>query len=140
MICSTTLFSDSMCWTFTRRDDVDPRGEELVDILPALGVARARGVGVGQFVDEGDIGMPRLDRVDIEFAQCDIAVTQGAEGDDGQAVRLSRGGCTPMGLEDADDDVPPVRAEAASFLEHLVGLADARGGAEEHPHPTPPRA
>ena len=96
--------------------------------------------GRGQLVDQGDLGMPRLDGVDIEFAQCDIAVTQVAQRHHWQAYRLSRGGCTPMGLEDADDDIPPVRPEAASFLEHLVGLAHARGGAEEHPHPTPPRA
>ena len=37
-------------------DDVDARVEELVDVLPPLGVARARDVGVRQLVDEATCG------------------------------------------------------------------------------------
>src|SRR5574340_342426 len=39
-----------------RRVDVDPGGQELLHVLPALLVARAGGVGVGELVDQGDLG------------------------------------------------------------------------------------
>ena len=44
-------------------DDVDPGVEQDVDVLPALGARRTRGVGVGKLVDQGDRGMAREDGV-----------------------------------------------------------------------------
>ena len=59
---------------FTVRDDVDPGVEQVFDVLVALGVARARGVGVGELVDQAD-GRPACqDRVDVHLAERDAAV------------------------------------------------------------------
>ncbi len=42
-----------------------------------------------------------------------------------------------MRLDEGHDDVVALDAEAPALLEHGVGLADAGGGAEEHPKPPP---
>ena len=39
-----------------RGPDVYAGSEQLVDILPALGVAQARGVGVGELIDQQQCG------------------------------------------------------------------------------------
>jgi len=41
-----------------RRVDVDPRRQEIVDILPAFGVRGPLGVGVGELVDEENLRTP----------------------------------------------------------------------------------
>ncbi len=50
-----------------RGDDGDAGVEQLLDVLPALGVLAARGVGVGEFVDQHDLRVaapaPRRRRV-----------------------------------------------------------------------------
>ena len=49
--------------------DVDAGGQQLLHILPALLVARAGGVGVGQFVHQGDLRLAGQDRVEIHLRQ-----------------------------------------------------------------------
>ena len=57
-----------------RRPDVDAGGEQLLDILPALRMPRAFGVGVGQLVDQDQLRLPRQRGVEIEFAQRHAAI------------------------------------------------------------------
>ena len=40
-----------------------------------------------------------------------------------------------MGLDDADDDIVAVSLSRARRLQHRIGLADARRGADENPQP-----
>src|SRR5204863_8438920 len=46
-------------------DHVDAGLEQLVDVLPALGVTAAGNVAVGQLVDEDDLGAAGQDGVDV---------------------------------------------------------------------------
>jgi hypothetical protein len=51
-------------------DDADARAENLQDILPAFFVPPgARHVGVGQLVDQGDLGPSAQDRVEVHLLQ-----------------------------------------------------------------------
>ncbi len=64
-----------------RRDHVDARVEQLLDVLPALLVARARHVRVRELVDERDLRLPREDRVDVHLLERRVAVLDAAPRD-----------------------------------------------------------
>ena len=55
-------------------DDIDPGLEDLLDVLPALLVARARDVGVGELVDQGHGRMAGDDRVGVHLLDSNTAV------------------------------------------------------------------
>ena len=58
----------SRCWTLTVVD-VDSRRQQLLDVLPALGVAAAGNVAVGQFVDQGQRRRVGEETVEVHFLQ-----------------------------------------------------------------------
>ena len=49
------------------REDVDPGVEQLLDVLPALGVARAFGIRVRELVHQQQLRMPFQRGVDVEL-------------------------------------------------------------------------
>ena len=53
-------------------------------------------------------------------------------GNDLEALEQRLGLLPAMGLDDADDDVVAVLLAGARGLQHFVGLADARCGADEN--------
>ena len=57
-----------------RREDVDARVEQLLDVLPALQVPRARGVRVRELVDEDELRLPRERGVEVELFELDPPV------------------------------------------------------------------
>ena len=52
-----------------RGDHVHPGVEQVFDVLPALGVTTARHVGVGEFVDEHDLGRPGEDGLEVHLVE-----------------------------------------------------------------------
>ena len=52
-----------------RRVDVDAGGEQLLDVLVALGMAAARRVGVGQLVDQHQARPAREDGVEVHLLE-----------------------------------------------------------------------
>jgi hypothetical protein len=113
-----------------RRPHLDARGQQLLHVLPALGVARSRGVGVGQFVDQQHGGPAREGGVEVELGERAAAVGQLAQR---QRVepREQRGGfAAAMRLDHADEHVAPRCALALGGAQHCPGLADAGAGAE----------
>ena len=69
VICSTTSLRLSRCWMLTVLSTLMPGGEDVLDVLPALLVARAGRVGVRQLVHDDHVGMPGEHRVDVELGQ-----------------------------------------------------------------------
>ena len=120
-----------------RRDDIDPGVQQFLDILPALFVTRPGRVGVGQLVDQGDVGIAGEYPVEVHLGQLDAAMYDEVAGDDLQPLSHGRGGCPAVGLDDGDDDVGPTLAQVLALVEHGVGLADARCRAEQHPQSSP---
>src|SRR5208337_5412471 len=51
-----------------RRPHVDAGGEQLLDVLPALGMAAFGSVGVSELVDDDQLGPARERRIDVELA------------------------------------------------------------------------
>ena len=87
------------------RDDVDAGVEQLVDVLPALGVAAARRVGVGQLVDQRHRRLAGEHGVEVHLLERGAAVLHRAPRDDREVAELARGARPAVGLDVADDHV-----------------------------------
>ena len=85
-------------------DDVDAGGEELVDVLVALGVARARRVGVGELVDETSSGR-RARMASTSISSTSRRGARPSAGHHLEAGELLRGVDASMGLGEPDDHV-----------------------------------
>ena len=115
-----------------RRPDVDARVEQFFDILPALGMAAVGRVGVGELVDDDQLGPAAQRAVEIELLDLAALPAHDAARQDFETVRQRFGLGARMGLDQADDDVDALLAQQLRALQHGVGLADAGRGAEEH--------
>ena len=118
-----------------RRPDTDARVKEFLDVLPALGMAAVRCVGVGEFVDDDQLGLARQRPIQIEFLDrasvvFDLMPRQDFEPLDERA-RLD----AAMSLHEPDDDIDPFVFQAPRVLQHGVGLADPGRSAEEDLQP-----
>ena len=116
-----------------RGPDIDAVIEQLEHILPALLVARARRVVVGELIDEQQGRRSRDGGVEIEFLQRRAPVIARAAGQGlGQGRELGLGLRAAMGLDAAEDDVDTMVAFASGGLQHRKGFADAGGVAKEN--------
>ncbi len=50
-------------------EDIDAGRQQFIHVLPALGMAHTRNIGMRQLVDQDEIGMAQQCRVQIEFTQ-----------------------------------------------------------------------
>ena len=106
-------------------------------VLPALGVRTTGNVRVGQFVDQGDVGAPGQDRLEIHVLGRQTAVDLAPAGDDIKATDGGSGLGPTVGLDQSDDDVGAALGSAAAFVEHGVRLADTGRGTEVDAQPAP---
>ena len=134
-----------------RGQHVDPGGEQLLDVLPALRVARARGVGVGELVDEHDLGRAGEHGVDVQLGQGDAAVHDRAAGQRLAGPRAGRRcGCgrgsrparrrRPCRVRRAGAPRRAWRRSCRPRARRRGGSAARRGHSCRHPAPPPPRA
>ena len=123
-----------------RGDDVDPLGQDVLDILVPFGVPAAGDIGVRQFVDEGDLGLPGEDGVEVHLLEDHAPVFLAASRDDVESLDQLRGFRPAVGLHQPDDDVDPLVFQAVPLQEHLVRLPDAGAVPEVYLQPAAPRA
>ncbi|CAM5241357.1 hypothetical protein SAURM35S_04792 [Streptomyces aurantiogriseus] len=109
-----------------RGDDVDAGGEEFLDVLPALGVARARDVRVGQFVDQGDLGAAGQDGVEVHLGEGAAPVVEVSAGYLFEAVQHHLGARPVVVLHEGHHTVRAALDAPVRLGQHRVGLADAR--------------
>ena len=114
-----------------RGPHVDAGGEQLLDVLPALGVAAAGDVAVGKLVDEQQPRLARQRLVDVELAEDLVDVDRGLARDHLEALDERLRLAPPVRLDEADDDVAALLLLGARCRQHGVGLADARSRARE---------
>ncbi len=122
-----------------RGPDVDPGGQQLLHVLPALGMARTWRVGVGVLVDQQQLRLARQRRVEVELHQRAAAILDRPARQDLEVRKPRLGLLAAMGLDHADQHLAAVLMPPMGLGEHLVGLADPRRHAEEHFEPTAPR-
>ena len=121
-----------------RGPDVDAGSQQLVDVLPALGMAAAGHIGVGVFVDQQQARPARERRVEVELLHDLIAVDDRLARQDVEAFDQLLGLAPAVRLDQAGHNVAPTRFLGAGGGEHGVGLADAGRGAEKNLQmPTP---
>ena len=118
-----------------RGPDVDAGGDQFLDVLPALGMAAFGRVGVGELVDDDQLGLALQRRVDVELLDGPAAIVDDPARQDLEALEQRAGLRAAVGLDQADDDVDALGLEAARAQQHRVGLADAGRGAEEDLQP-----
>ncbi len=95
-------------------DDRDARVEQLLDVLPALLVSRARRVRVRELVDERDLWAPGENGIDVHLLERRPAVLDSFARHDLEVADLLGGFRPAVRLDVADDDVLAV-AGAAPF-------------------------
>ena len=105
--------------------DVDTASQELFDVEVALGVAAADHIGMGELVDEGDLGTTGDDGIEIHLLEPLALVFEAAARDDFEALQQRFGLLAAVGFDHADDDVVAVFFSGVRLLQHLVGFADA---------------
>ena len=116
-----------------RRDHVDARVQDLVDVLVTLLVAHPRGVRVGELVDQRQFRRATDHRVGVHLLQLQGPVLRAQARHDLEPLRERRGLGPVVRLEVADHDVPAFGLRLPALLQHPVGLAYAGGHAEQDP-------
>ncbi len=118
-----------------RGPHVDARVEQLLDVLPALGMPAVQSIGVGELVDDDQLGLARQRRVEIEFLDRAPVVLSLAPRQDFEPVYERAGLGAAMSLHEPDDDIDAFVFQAPRVLQHGVGLADPGRGPEKDLQP-----
>ena len=115
--------------------DVDAVGQQFLDVEIALGMAAARRVGVGEFVDQGDLRTARDQRVEVHLLEHLVPVADPLARQHFEPLQQRLRLRPSMGLDDTDHDIGARLPPGMRALQHLVGLADAGGGADKDLQP-----
>lgn len=113
-----------------RGPHVDPGGEQVFDVLPALGVTRAGHVGMRELIDEDQRGLAGQRGVQVELGQGATAILDLARRQVLQALHQRGGLGAAVGLDQPDDHIDALGPRGLGGRQHRVRLADARRRAE----------
>ena len=111
--------------------NVDFVVEEEEHVVVTLGQAGAFDVGVGELIDERDLGHAGENGVDVHLGEWGAFVIDFAAGDLVELGGELGGAFAAVSFDDADDNVFATGAAADAFGQHGKGFADAGGIAEE---------
>ena len=123
-----------------RCEDIDPGSQDLLDVLVALRMPRTRRIGVRELIDQGEGRAPFEQGFEIHLGKAAALVVDVPPRQHLQTVqerlRLGPAVC----LDDGRDHVQAVAQSRMGRGQHLVGLTDPGGSAEEdlQPPPKPP--
>ena len=109
---------------------VDASGQQLLHVLPALGVAGTLHVGVREFIHQQDGGLAGQGCVQVKLGKAPAPVRHPLQGQRFQAVQQRRSLRTAMGFHHADQDVAPRAPFALGGTQHGPGLANPGIGAK----------
>jgi hypothetical protein len=112
------------------RDHVDSCVQQLLDVLPALGIAGTGHVRVGQFVDERQLRVTSQQGITVEFFEHLAAVFDRLSRQDLQIPQLLCGLLSTVGVDPPDHDVSAALFASPPFIEHGKGLPYAGSGAK----------
>ena len=114
------------------RDDVDPRVEDLVDVLVALLVSHARRIRVRELVDQRELRRAPDHGVDVHLVELERRRAAARRCGTTSRPSACAGGLGPVvRLEVADHDVAALLLRLPALLEHAVRLPDAGRHAEQ---------
>ncbi len=122
-----------------RGPDVDARRQQLLDVLPALGVTRAGGVRMRVFVDQKQVRLARQGCVEVEFQELATLVLQGSARQDLEVLKHGLGLRPTVRLDHPHQHPQALRPGPGGLGQHREGLADPGGHAEEDLEPAATR-
>ncbi|MNT39635.1 hypothetical protein D3C72_1759010 [compost metagenome] len=114
---------------------VDAGGEQFLNVLPAFFVTAAGCVGVRQFVDQHQLRFGEEQTVQVHFFEQHTTVFRAHQRLLRQAAEQYFGFRSAVGFDDAGNDLHALTQLGVGRLEHGVGLADSRRGAEKYLEP-----
>jgi hypothetical protein len=132
VIDSTRSPSDSRCWMLTVETTSTPAASSSSTSCQRL-VARARHVGVGELVDQGDSRGSTQHRVHVHLRECGVAVLQFLGRHMLHAVQHDLGTRAVVVFHEGDHAVGAALDAAVRFGQHRVRLADAGRRAQVDP-------
>ncbi|PBJ15270.1 hypothetical protein BSG18_57610 [Pseudomonas ogarae] len=111
--------------------DIDASREQFLNVLPALGMATAGGIAVGQFVhqDQGRAGGEQA--VEVHFLKHHTAIFRAHQRLLRQAAEQRFGFASTVSLHHSGDDLHALTQLGVGRLQHGVGLADTWGRAKK---------
>ena len=115
--------------------DVDAVRQQFLDVEVALGMPAAGCVGVGELIDQRDLRTARDQRVEIHLLENLVLVFEPLARQNFEALQQRFRLRPPVGLDHADHDIGAGLQFGMRALQHLIGLADAGGGADENLEP-----
>jgi hypothetical protein len=115
-----------------RRPDADACIEQLLNVLPALRMPAVGSVGVGEFVDDDQLGLARQSRVQIKFVEGAAVIFDLTPRKDFEPFDERARFGAAMRLGKPNDNIDAFISQASRVLQHGVGLADAGRGPEEN--------
>ena len=88
-----------------------------------------------QLIDQADFGLPGDDRIHVHLLQHDVAIFDlpARNGFEIPNLRFSVG--PAVSLDEADDHIVVLTPQMMCVFEHLISLADPRGGSNVDPQP-----
>ena len=114
------------------RVNVDAATHQLFDVEVALRVAAAFDVGVRELIDQDDLWPAGDDGIEVHFLERLLFILDAPARNDFQACQQRFGFPAAMSFHDAGHDVVAVFLAGVGLVQHLVGLAYARCGADEY--------
>lgn len=113
------------------RIDVYAQRQEFQHIEIALRMTAAGRVGMGKLIDQNKVRAALDDGIEIHLLKRLPPVVDGLARQDIEPVNQRLGFAAAMGLHDTDHDIDTIRLSGACRHQHLIGLANAGGRAEE---------
>ena len=114
---------------------IDARLQQLLHILPALGMAGALDIAVGQLVHQHHGRRPGQYPVQIKLRQAAPAVEVMIQRLHRQPLQQSRRLAATVGFNDPHQHIQSLGAQPLGLLQHGVGLADPGVGTKEDLQP-----
>ena len=112
--------------------DVDARRQQLLNILPALGVPTAWGIAVGQFVHQHQLHRGAEQTVEVHLFKLNPSVFGAQQWLLRQAVEQRLGFGPAVGFDYTGEQLYPLAQLRVRGLQHGVGFAHTRRRAEKH--------
>src|SRR5450756_1317340 len=112
------------------RKNADACIQQFFYVLEPFLVSASWKICVSKFIYQNDGRFAREDSVEIQIIEIEATIDHGASRDHLQILDKRLSFCSPMSLDEADDNIYPLVLEVSCFFEHSVSLADAGGVAE----------